>query len=169
MMLEPLTFWILAIGLIVAAWSVILQRNPVASALSLAAGFVLLGILFLTLGSSFLMMAQIIVYAGAVMVLFLFIIMLLDLKTEEKRPVPYARLTVAVLIAAAFGCFLGTALTVVPRGGEVLSWAQPAPPMDAGRIGELLFAKYVLPFEVTGVLLLVATVGVIVLGKKEAK
>jgi NADH-quinone oxidoreductase subunit J len=167
--MEAITFWILAIGLIAAAWSVILQRNPVASALSLVAGFILLGILFLTLNSSFLMMVQIIVYAGAVMVLFLFIIMLLDLKTEEKRPVPYLRLAVALLIAAIFGGFFFSALQAVPNGHKVLSWSQPVPHVDAGEIGQLLFSKYVLPFEITGVLLLVATIGVIVLSKKEIK
>jgi NADH-quinone oxidoreductase subunit J len=167
--MEAITFWILAVGLIAAAWSVILQRNPVASALSLAGGFILLGILFLTLNSSFLMMVQIIVYAGAVMVLFLFIIMLLDLKAEEKRPVPYLRLAVALLIAVMFGMFFFIALSTVPSGRRVLSWSQQVAHVDAGRIGELLFSKYVLPFEVTGVLLLVATIGVIVLSKKEIK
>jgi len=167
--MEAITFWILAIGLIAAAWSVILQRNPVASALSLVTGFILLGILFLTLSSSFLMMVQIIVYAGAVMVLFLFIIMLLDLKTEEKRPVPYLRLAVALLIAAVFGGFFFSALGAVPNGHQVLLWSQQVAHVDAGKIGQLLFSKYVLPFEATGVLLLVATIGVIVLSKKEIK
>ena len=168
--MEAITFWILAVGLVAAAWSVILQRNPVASALSLAAGFLLLGVVYLTLGSSFLMMVQIIVYAGAVMVLFLFIIMLLDLKAEEKRPVPWLRLAVAVLVAAVFGSFFFRVLATVPNGEKVLSWSQePTAMVSAGAIGKLLFSKYVLPFEITGVLLLVATVGVVVLSKKEIK
>jgi NADH-quinone oxidoreductase subunit J len=166
--MEAMVFWILALGLIGAAASVVLQRNPVASALSLVAGFILLGILYLTLSSPFLMMVQIIVYAGAVMVLFLFIIMLLDLKTEEQRPIPWLRLAVALGVAAAFGALFSVALSETPNGRRVLDWSQTAP-VDAGRIGELLFSKYVLPFEMTGVLLLVATVGVIVLSKKEIK
>ncbi|MDR1190555.1 MAG: NADH-quinone oxidoreductase subunit J [Verrucomicrobiales bacterium] len=166
--MEAITFWVLAVGLIAAAWSVVLQRNPVASALSLVAGFILLGGLFLTLGSSFLMMVQIIVYAGAVMVLFLFIIMLLNLPEEERRPVPWARLGVALVAAAGFGWCLAKALADTPNGGEILAWAGAAN-VDAGHIGGLLFSKYTLPFEVTGVLLLVATVGVVILGKKELK
>ena len=166
--MEALTFWILAVGLIAAALSVVLQRNPVASALSLVAGFVLLGVIYLTLSASFLMMAQIIVYAGAVMVLFLFIIMLLNLPTEEKRPIPWLRLAVALIVASGFLSFFARALVAVPNGDKVLSWSE-ATNVDLGSIGELLFSKYMLPVEVTAVLLLVATIGVVVLGKKELK
>src|SRR5689334_20714627 len=83
---EAIFFWIFSIGMIGSGLGVILNRNPVASALCLVSTFIFLSALFVLLHAFFLAAVQILVYAGAVMVLFLFIIMLLDLKAEQRQP-----------------------------------------------------------------------------------
>ena len=99
-MIEALIFWILAAASVLGAASVVICRNPVSSALSLAVTFGMLAAVFVTLGAFFLAAVQVIVYAGAVMVLFLFIIMLLDVKTESKRPLPWFIIFLAVGVSA---------------------------------------------------------------------
>jgi len=167
--MEALFFWIFAVGLVGGALSVVLNRNPVASALSLVTAFVFLAALFVTLEAFFLAAVQIIVYAGAVMVLFLFIIMLLDLKAEVKRPVSWLKIGFAVFLVFCLGLIFDQALSSLPQGGEVLHWGGVKPVSDAKRVGELLFSRYLLPFLATSVLLLVATVGVVLLSKREVK
>lgn len=169
---QALFFWAFAIGLIGSALAVILNRNPVASALCLVSTFLFLAMLFVTLEAFFLAAVQIIVYAGAVMVLFLFIIMLLDIKAERKRPVPYVKL----LIVAIFGGFFATAFSKVMAGlchsgvgRKTVEWGGLVAEQGPKELGKFLFSNAVLPFEVTGVLLLMATIGVILLSKREAK
>lgn len=165
---EAIFFWIAAIGLVGGALSVVLNRNPVACALSLAVTFVFLAGLFVTLEAFFLAMVQIIVYAGAVMVLFLFIIMLLDLREEVRRPFPWGKVVLAVLVAGLFATFFKRVLDHLPEGSRVLEWgSQPA--ADAQRVGEVLFSRFLLPFEATAVLLLVATLGVVILSRRMAQ
>jgi NADH-quinone oxidoreductase subunit J len=166
---EALFFWIAAVGLVGGAVSVVVNRNPIACALSLAVSFVFLAGLFVTLQAFFLAMVQIIVYAGAVMVLFLFIIMLLDIKEEVKRPFPWGKAALASLVAAIFGVFFHRVLQDLPFGGMILSWDSPAQAVDAKSVGLLLFSKYLLPFEATAVLLLVATLGVVILSRRATK
>lgn len=167
--MEALFFWIFAIGLVGGAMAVILNRNPVACALSLALTFVFLAALFVTLEAFFLAMVQIIVYAGAVMVLFLFIIMLLDIKAEARRPFPWGKTLLALGVAGLFGFFFHRVLDSLPNGGAVLEWGAGGGNADAKTVGLLLFEKYLLPFEATAVLLLVATVGVVILSRKTLK
>ena len=141
------------------------SRNPVTSAMFLVLTIVSLAGLFVLLHAFFLAAIQVLVYAGAVMVLFLFVIMLLDLKAEERRRIKtlisWAGLVCAGLLAAIFFKSLGS----LPSGTG-------APPtLEGGTIalGKLLFTQYQLPFEIVSVLLLVAMVGVILLSKKDLK
>src|ERR1700677_774664 len=98
----PLFFWLFSALMIGFAIMVVVQRNPVASALSLVVSFIGLASLFVLLDAYFIAIIQVLVYAGAVMVLFLFIIMLLDLKAEERRKINLVAYTGGVLVAVAF-------------------------------------------------------------------
>jgi len=122
--------------------------------------------LFVLLHAFFLAAVQVLVYAGAVMVLFLFVIMLLDLKEEEQRKI---RRTGAVLglitVAAIYGVFLRAFRTF----GGAASDAVPQLEGGTSSLGRLLFTEYLLPFEMISVLLLVAMVGVILLSRREPK
>lgn len=166
--MEALFFWLFAFGLVGFALGVVLFRNPVTSAVCLVVAFLFLAALFVTLEAFFVAMVQIIVYAGAVMVLFLFIIMLLDIREEARRPVPWMRLGVMGLLVASFGGLFAGVLSAQPQGKRILAWGAETA-SGAGDLGRLLFDRYVLPFEITGVLLLVATVGVVLLSKREAR
>lgn len=149
--------------------AVIINRNPVASALSLVVSFLGLAALFMSLDAYFIGIIQVLVYAGAVMVLFLFIIMLLDLRAEERRQINW--LTSAGAIAVA----LVLLLEIFHVIGTVKSSAKPFPPLarpttdDVHNIGALLFQKYNLPFQIIGILVLVATVGIVLLSKREPR
>jgi NADH-quinone oxidoreductase subunit J len=142
------------------------SRNPVTSAMFLVLTIVSLAGLFVLLHAFFLAAIQILVYAGAVMVLFLFVIMLLDLKAEERRRV---KTLVAFAGLVAVGAILGVFVKSLhaARPGANL----PAPTVEGATIplGKLLFTQYLLPFEVVSVLLLVAMVGVVLLSKKDLK
>jgi NADH-quinone oxidoreductase subunit J len=141
-------------------------RNPVTSAMFLVLTIVSLAGLFVLLHAFFLAAVQILVYAGAVMVLFLFVIMLLDLKEEERRKVTRFGWVAGLLAVGALAAIL---LRAVVSPGVA---AQPPATLaegDTRALGLLLFTDYLLPFEIVSVLLLVAMVGVIVLSKKELK
>jgi NADH-quinone oxidoreductase subunit J len=172
--MEALFFWIFAVGLASFGLGVILTRNPVTSALCLAATFIFLAALFVTLEAFFLAMVQIIVYAGAVMVLFLFIIMLLDVKAEAGRPIRWGRIAFIGAFLAGVGVLFHYVLSNNPWGGRQLHWGAKTTVMegaarqdDAFVLGQLLFDKYLLPFEITAVLLLMATIGVVLLSRRE--
>ena len=153
----------LGCGLLVVAnpWT----RNPVTSAMFLVLAMISLAGLFTLLHAFFLAAVQVLVYAGAVMVLFLFVIMLLDLKTEERRKINKFMVVPALLVAGGFlGLFLRS-LPPIPPGGA------PAPVLEGSApvLGKVLFLQYALPFEVISLLLLVAMVGVILLSKKDLR
>jgi NADH-quinone oxidoreductase subunit J len=142
------------------------SRNPVTSAMFLVLTIISLAGLFVLLHAFFLAAVQILVYAGAVMVLFLFVIMLLDLKEEERRRVKAFGLVAGLVSAGAIvAIFLKVLLTARPGAGL------PAPTLEGepANLGHLLFTQYLLPFEVVSVLLLVAMMGVILLSKKDLK
>ena len=121
-------------------------------------------VLFLMLGAEFLALAQVIVYAGAIMVLFILAIMLLIPGRAESEPVLMARARrLALPLAAALG--LTVALVAARTGGP----APSAPPGGAAAIGRLLFTDYLFPFEVTSLLLLAALVGALTLAKRRAR
>ena len=166
--MSPILFWIFAALMLGFGVATIANRNPVASALSLVVSFLGLAALFFSLDAYFIGVIQILVYAGAVMVLFLFIIMLLDLKAEPRR-----QISIPVLLggAAVVGLFVTQIAMVVrcyPAGNK------PFPALavkfdDASHIGNMLFSHYNLPFQVIGALILVASIGVVVLSKRELK
>jgi len=164
--MEALVFWILAIGLVGTALAVVINRNPVASALSLVVAFLFLAALFVTLEAFFLAMVQIIVYAGAVMVLFLFIIMLLDLGEDERKPFPFVKVGLVGLISALFLSVFNRVLNDLPAGNMKLAWGEEEKALTANELGTILFSDYLLPFEITALLLLVATIGVVHLSRK---
>jgi NADH-quinone oxidoreductase subunit J len=142
------------------------SRNPVTSAMFLVLTILSMAGLFVLLHAFFLAAVQILVYAGAVMVLFLFVIMLLDLKEEERRKIKsFGLITGLISVGAIAAIFLKTLVAVKPN-------ADPSAPVlegDPVPLGKLLFTQYLLPFEVVSVLLLVAMIGVILLSKKDLK
>lgn len=169
-MIELVCFLGLACGAIVAALLVVTHRHPVYSALFLVVTMVCIAFLFLLLRAEFLWVMQIAVYAGAVMVLFLFVIMLLDLRREERVwRFPRQRLQVrlGVVLAVALAAEVLVAVVAVRAPAR----PGPFPPAVAERgntqlLGQLLYTDYAFPFEVTSVILLVAIVGAMVIAKK---
>src|SRR5215211_2151140 len=157
-------FGAMALGCAVA---VVAQRNPLYSAISLVGVFVSLACLYLTLQAPFIAAIQVIVYAGAIMVLVVFVIMLLNVEEEVRTPVRlHYLIPVGVLLAAVL---VGEAAFMIQLGGTPR--AAPVPPAanDVGltaSIGTGMFTKYLLPFEVTSVLLLMALVGAITLARQ---
>jgi NADH-quinone oxidoreductase subunit J len=141
------------------------SRNPVTSAMFLVLTIVSLAGLFVLLHAFFLAAVQVLVYAGAVMVLFLFVIMLLDLKAEERRKIKVLGLVGGLVSVGTILIIFLSSLLNAPLG------AAESPVLDGGtvRLGRLLFTEYLLPFEIVSVLLLVAMVGVVLLSKKDLK
>jgi len=165
---EFILFAIVALTAISAAAAMLLSRNAVYSALFLILNFLAVAVFYLTLGAPFIALAQITVYAGAIMILFLFVIMLLGAeKLKELDPVKWQRpaaIIITLLLAAegtyaAFGK-LDKTLVTKPFTGTLA---------DPVSIGTVLFDKYALPFEITSVILLVAVIGAVVLSKAEKK
>jgi NADH-quinone oxidoreductase subunit J len=139
------------------------SRNPVTSAMFLVLTIISMAGLFVLLHAFFLAAVQILVYAGAVIVLFLFVIMLLDLKAEERRKIKiYGIIAGLISVGAILAIFLKNLRQTNLN-------AQSSPTIEGGTaaLGKLLFTNYVLPFEVVSVLLLVAMIGVILLSKKK--
>jgi NADH-quinone oxidoreductase subunit J len=164
MNVELVLFFLFAGIAIAGAINLIVQTHPIHSALSLIVVMVALAAIYLLLGAELLAAVQIIVYAGAIMVLFVFTIMLLNAGKEER--------THLSRVATFAGVPLGVLLTVL------LAWwigrAGPAPlvgaamPEEASRtLSRMLFTQYVFPFELTSILILVAILGAVVLGKRE--
>lgn len=162
-------FGILALLTVASAVMVILQRNPIYSALYLIFAFFSMAGLFLLLGAEFIAVIQVVVYAGAVMVLFIFVIMLLNL---EKEPVEVTTPhKVQIFLAGLFGLILFATLgfavnygiaPVTPKATKVISFAD-----NTREVAKLLFTKYLLPFEIASVLLLAAIVGAVYLSKRQ--
>jgi NADH-quinone oxidoreductase subunit J len=154
-------FGALAIG---CALAVVAQRNPLYSAISLIGVFISLACLYVMLAAPFIAAVQVIVYAGAIMVLVVFVIMLLNVETEERRRgrlkflVPTAIALAAVLIGEV--TFILVSVQDVPGGGGVSSVGVTQ------SIGAALFTRYLLPFEITSILLLMAIVGAMTLARR---
>jgi NADH-quinone oxidoreductase subunit J len=164
--IQIVIFIILGVVAVGTAVGMLLSRNAVYAALFLVLNFATIAILYLILGAPFIALAQITVYAGAIMVLFLFVIMLLGV---EKLPFK-ERLRGQRLIAILLGVvFLGETVLYLVYHGQAGQLPAPASiqfvsPAD---LGHVLFNEYMLPFEVTSVILLVALVGAIVLTHRE--
>ena len=138
------------------------SRNPVTSAMFLVLTIISMAGLFVLLHAFFLAAVQILVYAGAVMVLFLFVIMLLDLKEETRRRVKTFGLVTGVIAVGGIVSVFAKSLALVKGAAD-----EPTLEGDTLSLGKLLFTQYTLPFEIVSVLLLVAMVGVILLSKKK--
>ena len=165
--MSPTLFWIFAAFMLLFGAITILHRNPVASALSLVVSFMALAALFVSLDAYFIGVIQVLVYAGAVMVLFLFIIMLLDLKAEKQRQINFTASVFGLAIVGAFVAQLVMVLRDHPAGHKAFPALAATLKEDALHIGETLFTNYNLPLQVIGVLILVATIGVVVLSKRQ--
>ena len=181
-------FYIFSAIMILFGLGVVVSRNPVTSAMCLVMSFLGLAALFIQLDAFFIGIIQILVYAGAVMVLFLFIIMLLDLKAEEHRPMNYMSFAGGLILAIVFVVQLSAVLSSF-KAGDVgfplqqheltLEKDEPGLPStavdrleadklpDVHLVGRTLFTKYNFPLQVVAVLLLVSTVGVVVLSKRK--
>jgi len=167
-MLTDILFYVFAFLTLVFGFLVVLNpfsSNPVTSAMFLVLTIASLAGLFVLLHAFFLAAVQVLVYAGAVMVLFLFVIMLLDLPSEERRGIKKAGIVLGLISVGAIIAVTLQSLLHSPLNPE------PAPVLEGSTIalGKLLFTQYLLPFEIISVLLLVAMVGAILLSKKDLK
>jgi NADH-quinone oxidoreductase subunit J len=164
--METLLFWLLAVIALIAAASMIIQRNPVHSALFLIITLLSLAGLFLLLSAHFLAVIQIIVYAGAIMVLFLFVIMLLDIRRVEAVP---SRIKLQKSLGVVLGVIFLLETLLVLRSGAVHDLTAAPPPPEFGTavaLGRALFASYFFPLQLAAVLLFIALIGAVVLSKR---
>ncbi|MFZ0428029.1 MAG: NADH-quinone oxidoreductase subunit J [Acidobacteriota bacterium] len=160
--MEQLVFYVFAAVSVVAALLVVLQRRAIYSTLALIVCFGAIAALFYQLGAFFIAAIQVIVYAGAIMVLFLFVVMLIDPESEIFAVKRIRNLAVLALpMAALVGLILLSAVSAT--AGEPEAAAAPG---DVASIAEGLFSSYLLPFEVTSILILVAVLGAMVLAKR---
>ncbi len=164
--MQDILFYVFAALTLVCGALIILSRNPVNSAMFLVLSIASLAGLFVLLHAFFLAAIQVLVYAGAVMVLFLFVIMLLNLKEEERRKIKLFGAVAGCISVAVIGCVFRQAMA-----HSQLAAGASAPTVEGATIplGERLFTNYLLPFEILSVLLLVAMIGVILLSKKDLK
>ena len=166
MIFTTLFFGFIALAIVATGAGVLLTRNAIYAVLFLVANFSLVAVLYLVLGAPFLAMAQVTVYAGAIMVLFLFVIMLLGAeRLPGKEPLksqrPLALILGGILLAQTIGFVVWGFLNAAPLPEAPADFATPT------QVASLLFTKYALPFEITSVILLVAVVGAIVLTRGE--
>jgi len=164
--MDVILFLIFALIALVCGINVVLQTHPISSAVSLIGVMGSLAILYLLLGAEFIAAAQVIVYAGAVMVLFLFVIMLLNAGVEIKRGRSFMVQLLGIPLLISFLALMVwfvqrmyPSATGVHFGGFTGGTAHA--------IGTALFTTYLLPFEITSVLILIAILGAIVLARKE--
>jgi len=162
--MDAILFYLFAAIAVLSALVVVGQRNPLYSAFALIVTLCSVAAIFGLLASPFIAVLQVIVYAGAIMVLFLFVLMLLSVKREEDRPRQGAKALGGIAAAAV--------ALLVAQAGWVLLRAEPgpAPPLDAStrKMAEVLFSPHFLyVFEATSILILAALVGAVALAKKE--
>jgi NADH-quinone oxidoreductase subunit J len=167
--MELIFFLVLAGICIAAAVNVLVQRQPIHAALSLIVTFISLAGIYIQIQAEFIAVMQIAVYTGAIMVLFVFVIMLLNVRTEQRVPervglvgylaIPLTFLLVTQVGITIFNPFFNQNIRIDDSRSALITSTQA--------IGRLLFTDYALPFELTSILLLVAIVGAILLAKKE--
>ena len=161
---EVVVFWILALPLIAAAVGVLLSRNPVNAAMCLVAAFFCLAGIYVLLVAHLVAFLQVLVYAGAIMVVFLFVIMLLSLHDEDLKEARWKAMQYAG-VAAAIG--LAAVMTRAIQSAGTLGFKTVEDGFGTVKaVGRLLYTQYLLPFEVTSLLLLVAIVGAVVVAKE---
>ena len=165
--MQIIAFFVIAAVAVVGAASMVLSRNSVHSALFLVINLFCVAALYLSLSAEFLAIVQIIVYAGAIMVLFLFVITLLNPNQSEtpdrlkNQGLLAGVLALALLVVSGFAILSGTVTARLPATPPEISWGD-----NVHAIGALLYGQFLFPFEATSLLLLVAIVGATVLAKR---
>jgi len=162
--MEMVIFFILAAIAVAAGVGVIAQRSAVRSALFLLVNFCCLAGLYILLNAQFVAMVQVIVYAGAIVVLFLFVVMLLGMERAEETPDPRRYQWIA---GSLLGLLLlaGLIWALIPTAAETVQTVTRSD--DVRQIGAALLTDFAIPFELTSVVLLVAIIGTVVLAKKK--
>src|SRR5581483_813192 len=163
-------FIVFALAAVAGAVSVVLQRRPLYSVLSLVVTLISLAAVYVTLQAQFIAAIQVIVYAGAIMVLFVFVIMLLNIK-EEMAPdrhrllrylaIPVEIVLIGEIVAVIRGLSSNSSLRTIDTTAVAVG--------DTNSIGMAMFKAYMLPFEITSILILMALVGAVVLARRERK
>lgn len=172
--MELFLFVVFSLITLASAAAVVVHPHPVKSALFLIVSFFAMGGLYLLMQAEFIALMQVLVYAGAVMVLFLFVIMLLNLKPRGedrsafKRRLRWALPFVLVFVGATLTALTSPLAQLGPAAGRGVQWVE-SQGGNVRAVGRALFTTAFLPFEVTSIVLLVAVVGVIVLAKRERK
>jgi NADH-quinone oxidoreductase subunit J len=165
-MVHQVLFIVFGLICVAGAINLLVQRHPISSALSLVVVMASLALIYLLLGAEFVAAIQVIVYAGAIMVLFVFVIMLLNAGAEERtrgnRIALFVGIPGVVVLAGTVGWLLVTGSGHL--GGVTIGAADFG---NTHAIARLLFRNFLLPFEITSVLILIAIMGAVVLGKKE--
>ncbi len=169
--MDILVFYLFAAIAVIAAVGVVTLKSPVYSALSLAVVFVSLAALYVLLSAPFIAVAQVMIYAGAILILFVFVIMMLSPDTDQgagalKWQRPLALVFGLVLVIELV---LVLAVAVLPATGGQFTPERIAQIGSVQAVGASLFTDFLLPFEITSLLLLVAIVGVMVLAKKRVR
>jgi NADH-quinone oxidoreductase subunit J len=162
----PVLFWVLSVMALFSALMVITSKNPMHSVIWLIIVFFAISGHYLLLNAQFLAIVNIIVYAGAIMVLFLYVLMLMDLK-KEAEPQKHRWLKLAGAVA---GGSLLLVLIAALKKADIANQIAETRTGDIGLIenlGKVLFSDYVVPFEISSILFLSAMVGAVVIGKKE--
>ena len=166
-MLPQILFFVFAALCVGGAINLVLQRHPINSALSLVVVMASLAALYLLLGAEFVGAVQVIVYAGAIMVLFVFVIMLLNAGAEEQTRGSRIALWIG---GPGVAVLAGTIMWLVARGDSALAGAKVGGMVGSGsntaNVAKLLFKEFLLPFEVTSVLILIAIMGAVVLASR---
>lgn len=164
---EVVAFYVLSALILACAVLVITAKNTVHSVLFLVLNFLFVAALYVLLGAEYLAAIQVLVYAGGIVVLYLFVVMLVNLKrSPEAHSDPRRRSRLGLAVAAVV---LVEIVAIAIRGGNEVASVPPAAVVGSGnteQVGWLLYTQYLIPFEVASVLLLVAMVGAIVLTKK---
>jgi len=164
--LEQILFYLFAFGGVVSALLVVTRRNPIISAIYLIANFFCLAGIYLTLHAQFIAVVQILVYAGAIMVLFVFVIMLLNLGDERSLRDGFSWKKV-VAGGFSFGVLMELVyIFMIPSAPQTIEMTRATDIGTVEAIGHVLFTQFLFPFEVTSLLLTAAIVGAIVLAKK---
>jgi NADH:ubiquinone oxidoreductase subunit 6 (subunit J) len=168
MWFEQVLFFIAGLGALAGALGVVILRNPFYSVLALVGHLIALALLFLLLHAEFLAAGQVVVYAGAVMVLYIFVVAYIGGSDEPLRPEGGLINTFGPLFAAAIGvelciAFVASGLKAIDTRGADLEAGFGSP----AQIGELFLTKFLVPFEVVSFLLLVAAVGAVVLARRD--
>ena len=162
---QLIVFFVLAALSVIGALSLILQKHPIHSALSLIVVMVALAGLYLLIGAEFVAAVQIIVYGGAIMVLFVFVIMLLNASEEEHTDFSKLAKFGGLPLALALTGLLAAGM--IRHGGAIPNTTSPDSLANTSNLSTMLFSTFVYPFELTSFLILVAIMGALVLAQRE--